>query len=184
MSSSTSIPGSTVWDTPERPEFKNTLSSHSLKIRFTSDISTRSSTFNLVMYISPKSGLMAKIVHVLNAYRNTLWASLEVTQILALIQKDGLWYNVPFSHPPLRVCQTARRLIFWACSGSQKDHDGDLGPPVLRPLCTVGPLCAKWFPTLPPRGCRDGMQPYCVPRLPIKNCVGSGVWAKPSVPDT
>ena len=81
------------------------------------------------MYISPKSGLMAKIVHVLTAYRSTLWASLEVTQIPVLIQKDELWYNVPFSHPPLQVFSmpdSSKAHFPSLQQPSQKDHDGDL----------------------------------------------------------
>lgn len=44
-------------------------------------------SFNLIMDVSSKSRPMVKTVHVFTAHRSTLWASLEVTWILGLIQK-------------------------------------------------------------------------------------------------
>lgn len=187
MSFGISIPGSAVWDTPKRLEFKDTLTSHSLKITFTSDIYTRSSFLNFVMYVNPKSGLMAKIVHVLTACRSTLWTSLEVTWILVLVQKDGLWHSVPFSHPSLRVFNmpdSSKAHLPSLQQPSQKDPNRALWASVLVLLRRVSPEHTQWFPSLPPSGCRDGMKLSCMPELPIKNHLGSGVRVKPGIPDT
>lgn len=123
------IPGSAVQDTPKRLEFKNTLSSHSLKVRFTSDIYPRSSFFDLVMYISSESWLVATIVHVNCQKEHPLgqfggdsdtsvntegWAmaqSAVFPSILMSVQCAGQLKGL-FS-----------KLLY---QKSQKDHDGDL----------------------------------------------------------
>lgn len=90
------------------------------------------------------------------------------------------------SHFPIHLYeyfmyQRAPRFIFQACSCQPRRttmviyehlHWG----PFARSL--ISPEYAQLFSNLAPSRCRDDMQ------LPIKNCVGSGLWIKPSIPDT